>query len=260
MVKSLVVVTGTKGGLSDVGKYAAVHALQEKELKVRIIAMSLERIEGKEKVIEVDPGSNKDEVNRKDQIRIKEELELVAKDIIKVDVESNSCQTELETIFEEVDVVISCLGNRQPNMSRWLALGSNKITKAMKAKNVPRIIQLSSMGIGDDFIPLRGIRLFWSCLLRTFLRSTFNDLRQMEHVIIQSQLDYILVRPVGIPPELAPKGKWRLIQSAQDAKEQSIDFALSKSDVALFMVQEAINPTMHKIAVTIAPKTEIKAP
>merc|ERR1712154_6128 len=107
-------------------------------------------------------------------------------------------------------------------MARWLATGTTKIIAAMKTAGVPRIVQLASFGIGDDYIPFRGISILWACLLQTIIRGALTDLRKMESVVWQSssEVDFLLVRTVGIAPELPPTGNWRLYTSDEDAKRK----------------------------------------
>jgi len=124
-------------------------------------------------------------------------------------------------------------------MARWCALGAEKVTAAMRARGVKvpsisplrprahittpprsvlslsrsaappraqRLVALSSMGIGDDFLPLSPIKAFWACLLATLLRSTRADLSAMEDTITSSGLDFLLVRPTHSLPA-APRRK-----------------------------------------------------
>ena len=254
----LVVVFGVKGGFSDVGKYAVKHALKHQdEWTVRFVALSSATTEGYKSMATVDPGSNIGPTNEKDQKELKEIINTTAADILKVDVEASTAQQQLERAFEQADTVISAIGNRQPSMARYLDSGVSKIIKAMKVRNVPRLIQLSSMGIGEDFIPFRGVRIFWAFLLRLpFFWAGRSDLIAIEDTVHASDVDFVLVRTVGIAPEKASEGTWQLLKS--EADRRPVGFAISKSDVALFMVEEAVHPTLHKTAVTIVPKDKIE--
>lgn len=110
-----------------------------------------------------------------------------------------------------------------------------------------RLVLLSSFGIGDDFIPFRGVRVFWAFLLNVF-RSVKKDLTRMEDVVQKSALDYLLVRPVGLTPEEPPRGSWKLLLSKEDG---GLSSDIAKADVASYMLQEAVMPTLSKRAVTI---------
>ena len=250
----LVVVFGVKGGLSDVGKYAVKHALRHNgDWTVRLIALSGGQAEGYETLATVDPGKDTGPAIKRDQRELKDII--TAAEVLKIDIKASTAQQQLEDAFQQADVVVSAIGSRENSLPRYLNLGVSKITQTMKAKNVPRLIQLSSMGIGEDFVPIQVIRVFWAVLLRTFFRTVHKDLKAMEATVHASDVDFVLVRPAGIPPDSPPKGTWQLLKSKEDRKP--VGFVISKSDVALFMIEEAIHPTLHKTAVTIAPK-EIK--
>mmetsp|Transcript_20662 Transcript_20662/g.50021 ORF Transcript_20662/g.50021 Transcript_20662/m.50021 type:complete len:109 (+) Transcript_20662:561-887(+) len=107
------------------------------------------------------------------------------------------------------------------------------------------------MGIGDDFLPLSGIKVFWGCLLATCFRSSQTDLTRMEAVVEESGLDYLLVRPMGIDPSEKPTGSFQLIKKSG---EGGLPMTVSKEDVADFMLDEALLPTLHQAAVTIGKK------
>lgn len=238
--RRVAVIYGTKGGLGDVGKFAAAQAFKKAGVDARIVAMSALSIEGDDKGFEADV---------KD-ISIRQQLQkdLAQIPVRYIDVESKSAQMELERIFDGVDAVVSCLGNRQPGMARWLASGARKVTAAMKAKNVSRLVQLSSFGIGDDYMPISPIKVLWASMLRTVVNSARIDLNELEKVVQGSKVDYLLVRTVGIDPGCAPKGKWKILTSRNDGK---VILTIAKADVAAFMLEEALTPTLRKTAVTI---------
>ena len=140
-------------------------------------------------------------------------------------------------------------------MSRWLGLGTHKICAAMKNKHVKRLVILSSMGMGDDFMPFKGIRVLWAAMLRTCLRSAWKDLQALEQYVEESDLDYVLVRTVGIDPGTKKCGQWKLLHSREDG---ALEIVISKSDVALFMMKEALTPSLHRSAVTIGTDPNLK--
>ncbi|KAJ1475631.1 hypothetical protein T484DRAFT_3160354 [Baffinella frigidus] len=86
------------------------------------------------------------------------------------------------------------------------------------------------MGIGDDFLPLSGIKVFWGCLLATCFRSSQTDLTRMEAVVEESGLDYLLVRPMGIDPSEKPTGSFQLIKKSG---EGGLPMTVSKVPPAL---------------------------
>lgn len=237
----IAIIYGTRGGLGDVGKFAATQAFKDPTITARIIAMSASSKESKDK------GIGADVKNEQLNEELKNDMNRIP--ITYIDVESDSAQGLLEEQFDGVNAVVSCLGNRQPGYARWLAPGARKVVAAMKKKSVARLVQLSSFGIGDDYMPsLHPIAILWGTMLRTNLSSARVDLREMEAVVQESNLDYLLVRTVGIAPELDPEGKWKILTSKNDGR---VTYSIAKPDVAAFMLQEAISPTLSSRGVTI---------
>ena len=83
--------------------------------------------------------------------------------------------------------------------------GARQIVDAMQQANVSRLVVLSSMGIGDDYLPTNCMKCFWGCLLTCVWPSTRRDLEQMEAIVTESDLDYLLVRPMGVDPGELPR-------------------------------------------------------
>lgn len=59
---------------------------------------------------------------------------------------------------------------------------------------------------------------------------------------MESSLDYLFVRPVGIGEEVEEAGKYYL----QKPGERAVGGNMAKIDVARFMVDEAVKPSLHK--------------
>lgn len=226
--------------MGDVGKFAATQAFQNQSISTRVVAMSSANKEG------TDNGIDADVVDETIREQLKTELSKIP--ITYVDVESESAQRQLEQVFDGVDAVVTCLGNRQPGMARWIGAGARKVTAAMQSKSVSRLVQLSSFGIGTDYMGFSAIGLLWGCMLRTVLNSVRIDLNDMERVVTDSSLDYLLVRTVGVSPECAPEGKWKILRSRKDG---NVTLEISKADVGAFMLREALEPTLRRTAVTI---------
>lgn len=243
--KTVAILYATKGGMGDVGKFALALSRLEPSLScnVRPVALSIEgSSEGTDKGLEVDV----EDIKEKE--KIEKLLGTMENDIIKIDVSKDSAEAEIGDALDGSDAVISCLGNRQPKMERWCSIGTSKAIGAMKAKNVKRLVSLSSMGIGKDFLKTTPLTLLWAFLLKTFLRSARKDLCAMEQVVRESDTDYVLVRPVGLSPPQQTLGICDKLLSKEDG---TLKFMLSKSDAAAFMLGEALNPTIHDKEVTI---------
>eukprot|EP00177_Eucheuma_denticulatum_P000529 GFKZ01000950.1.p1 GENE.GFKZ01000950.1~~GFKZ01000950.1.p1 ORF type:complete len:255 (+),score=27.72 GFKZ01000950.1:251-1015(+) len=236
----IAILYATRGGMGDVGKFAATQAFKNQSICTRVVAMSAASKEG------TDNGIDADVRDETVQEQLKTELGKIP--ITYVNVESESAQRQLEQVFDGVDSVVTCLGNRQPGMARWISMGASKVTAAMQKKNVSRLVQLSSFGIGNDYMGFSAIGVLWGCMLRTVINDVRIDLKEMERVVTESGLDYLLVRTVGIAPECAPEGKWKILRSPKDGK---VTLEISKADVGAFMLEEALKPTLRRTAVTI---------
>eukprot|EP00951_Prasinocladus_malaysianus_P018772 scaffold150636_cov45-Prasinocladus_malaysianus.AAC.1 len=183
--------------------------------------------------------------------RIREAFQGI-KDLPGIDVSKPDAQSQIESRIEGCDAVIACIGSRQPSKpERWLGSGSELVISAMKAQGVSRLVMLSSMGIGDDFLPVSFLKVFWAGFLRVAIPSAHKDLLAMEKNVRSSELDYLLVRPMGLTPEEPPKGKWDVLDKKG---KTNLSASICKEDVASFMLQQALNPTYSKTAVTVGHK------
>ncbi|KAJ1475630.1 hypothetical protein T484DRAFT_1827599 [Baffinella frigidus] len=130
----IAVLYATKGGLGDVGKYAAVHALRRKG--VTVVGLSQEAAEGTDLGIEVDvlDKEAKDKFKEDFARAVLRSLKLAYKSIVdvldkeakekfkedfkglglveKVDIGSEQAQAKLEAAIAGCSAVVACLGNR----------------------------------------------------------------------------------------------------------------------------------------------------
>lgn len=122
------------------------------------------------------------------------------------------------------------------------------IAQAMQANGVQRLVLLSSFGINDDFLPFGVINVLWGAMLNTTLRQPKKDLYAMEACVTATELDYVLVRSMGLTPEEPPAGKWKTLTGKGQG---TLGLSISKSDVAQFMLNEVLQPSLHRQPVTI---------
>ena len=64
----------------------------------------------------------------------------------------------------------------------------------------------------------------------------------------ESNIDYLIVRPVGLGEDIKPVNKWAIQKTKHVDK---LHFDMAKLDCARYMVEEAIHPTRHRDAVVI---------
>lgn len=190
--------------------------------------------------------------------------------MVKIDSWKNN-QPGLAKHFEGASAVVSCLGHRQPGWKypelkeRGLIAydGSKQVIAAMEEAKVNRVVAITSMAIKGDRSWPHWATKFMACLFMTFQRKAGKDLEAMEDAYTESSLDYLLVRPVGIGEEVVPKGRYYLQEAGKkkvrdeyggEVIDGIVGGNMAKLDVARFMVDEAVNPTLHKTSKTVGAK------
>ena len=171
----------------------------------------------------------------------------------------------LESHFQEATAVVSCLGNRQITVGHWVShQGNQAVIRAIQQQQaaqskLKRVVVCSSVGIEEDWPAMEMFlpgKIFLSIIFSTFGYRLFRDLTAMERAYKatkEDEIDYLFVRPVGIGEEVVPVGKWVL---QKEKYKDDVGFNMAKLDVARFMVEEAIKPTLHRKAVVIGPGLE----
>lgn len=190
--------------------------------------------------------------------------------MVQIDTWKNE-QPELAKHLAGAVGVVSCLGHRQPGWKntdlkkRGLVAhaGNKQVVAAMKEAKVERAVVISSIAINGDKSWPHWASKVMGCLFETFQRSAAKDLIGMEAEYCASPLDYLIVRPVGIGEEVVPTGRYYL---QQPGEKKSLDVTsgtlmdgevggnMAKIDVARFMVDEVIHPTLHRKSQTVGAK------
>jgi len=276
--KTVAVLYATTGGMGDVGKFAVALSKQQRDLglgepfEVRAIAVSVGgdatrtgTATGIGSNVEPDLGISLDVQDADVGSKTENILNDMRDEIVAVDVAAESAETEIGELLEGVDAVVSCLGDRQVELgTRWCALGTRKVIGAMTTKKVPRLVCLSSFGIGKDCMKSSFIKVAWGLMLRTSMRAVRRDLTAMETAVVEgstssgssstssssSDLDYLLVRPVGLTPSEPERGFCDRVLSKHDHGGR-LHIFMSKVDAARFLLEEALAPTLHRRGVTI---------
>ncbi|CAJ1405385.1 unnamed protein product [Effrenium voratum] len=246
MATTIAIVWASRGGLGDVGKLAAMHA-KLGGVQFRAVALN----DGKEGL---DTGIDTTEVVPETR---REKLQEVLKDVEVKQLDITGDSTLLEEVFSGCDCIIACPGSRQNKIARTCALGAKKICHAAQKAGVPRIVVLSSFGVGADYLPCSCIGCIWGCLLRCAWPGMRRDLIEMDEIVASSGLEYLLVRPMGIDPTEQPLGSWKLVT----AKGQgSLPITVAKEDVAQYLLREAVTPEHKSMSVTIGKDVAAKPP
>lgn len=147
------------------------------------------------------------------------------------------------------DAVISALG---PSLDRGVtgtpvADGTRKIAEAMKAADVRRFVGLATPSIQDpqDRFSLTGLLL--PNLARLTLATAYRELVGMTEAVTNSDLDWTIARII-MPTNKPPQGTVR----AGFLGQTRIGWAMSRADIASFLVAQLTDPTWRRAMPTIS--------
>jgi len=250
--KTVALVWAAYGGLSDVGKMAAMHGQLMTERGEPVVIKPVALYDGKKD----SPTHGLEATDVVPSERVQKVVDALANTNVEImDVNAKETEEKLAATFAGAHAVVATPGSRQPgNISRFLALGTNKIISAMHTAGVRRLVLGSSMGIGDDFLPTTPFGLFWAGFLRIFLRAAYADLKDMESLVFNTkpgEVDFLLVRAMGLAPEEPVMGAWRAITAPGQGVWDLAHKNVAKEDIGRFMFEEALRPTRHNVAVTL---------
>ena len=147
----------------------------------------------------------------------------------------------VERAIQGQDVVLCTLGLPPMDKSNLRANGTKNIIRAMEKTGVKRFICQSSDGVGDssDTLPF----LMKYLIVPFILRRAFADHEIQENYIKESQLDWIIVRPVALT-DGEHTGSY---QHGFTADNKTVTNKISCADTADFMLtQLADNNYLHK--------------
>lgn len=130
-------------------------------------------------------------------------------------------------------------GNGKP--STFISDATRILVSAMEKNNVKRLVALSNVGAGDsiNFYPKWITKILLATYLR-WLKPIIDDKNRMEPIIMNSDLDWTIVRCVDMVDKPA-KGK---IHSTFDGK--GISLFITLGDMATFMVNQLTDHTFSK--------------
>jgi putative NADH-flavin reductase len=135
------------------------------------------------------------------------------------------------------DAVLCALGTRVLRKNTIQSEGTSSIILAMERHGVRRLVLESSLDVGDS----RGqLGFFFNHVIRRFfLRNVFTDKELQEKLVIDSPLEWIIVRPAFLTNG-PHTGKYRAGFPSGDG---TIRRKISRADVADFMIKQATDNT-----------------
>jgi uncharacterized protein YbjT (DUF2867 family) len=152
------------------------------------------------------------------------------------------------------DAVVISLGSR--DFAPALALGAKRTTPAdiceAGTRNIvaalgpdsrTRVIAVTAFGVGDT-----RDKMSWTfkLIMALFLKEAMADKGRQEALLKATDLDYVLVQPVGLTDAPAA-GRW-LASTSGETRSMRI----SRADVAAFIAEEIDAPRYHRQSVTLS--------
>lgn len=147
----------------------------------------------------------------------------------------------VERSIQGQDGVLCNLGSPPADQSGLRAKGTENILRAMEKTGVKRFVCQSALGVGDSrtLLPFHYTYL----IVPLFLRHVFADHDIQEHLIKESTLDWVIVRP-AILTDNGHTGSYTYDISAHIKK---LSLKISRADVADFMLKQLTNDSwLHR--------------
>jgi putative NADH-flavin reductase len=136
----------------------------------------------------------------------------------------------VENAIENQDVVLCTIGAGSKGNVR--AEGTRNIIRAMENNGVKRLICQSTLGAGNS---KGNLNFFWKHIMfGILLKQAYKDHELQENYVIQSKLDWTIVRPAAFT-DGARTGNYR---HGFGPHEKSLTLKISRADVADFIINQ----------------------
>ncbi len=152
--------------------------------------------------------------------------------------------SEVEDALKDQDVVLCALGDGRAGKVR--ALGTKNILEAMNKSGQKRLICQTTLGMGESY---GNLNFTWKHIMFGFLlKKAFLDHQFQEQYILQSNLEFTIVRPSA----LTDGGITNKYKIGFDGNFKKLSLKISRSDVADFMLQQLAATNYSRKAVSIS--------
>lgn len=141
------------------------------------------------------------------------------------------------------DAVVVALGSRDRGKVRVRGEGTANVIRAMETHHVPRLVVVSAGGVGDSY---REVPLLIKALIKTVLRHTYRDHEEQERHVLNSELDWVIVRPAMLTDGPAT-GRYHDSMANGDSGSGKV----SRADVAGFVLRQLGDDRYLRKAVSI---------
>jgi putative NADH-flavin reductase len=153
-------------------------------------------------------------------------------------------------VLKNSDAVIQCLGvggKGNGKLTTFISDATKIIVEEMEKQQIKRLIAMSNVGAGNSisFQPWIFTKIILPYFMK-WLKVLIDDKNRMEPIIMNSELDWTIVRCPNIVDE-TPKGN---VHATLDGK--GLKLAVTLGDMAEFIVQQLINASYSKQAPSIS--------
>ena len=141
----------------------------------------------------------------------------------------------VEKAMKNQEVVLCTLGAGSKGTVR--AEGTRNIVRAMESNGVKRLICQSTLGAGDS---KGNLNFFWKHIMfGLLLKQAYMDHELQENYVIQSKLDWTIVRPAAFT-DGSRTGNYR---HGFGPHEKALTLKISRADVADFILNQVAQNT-----------------
>ncbi|MCP4197413.1 MAG: NAD(P)H-binding protein [Proteobacteria bacterium] len=140
----------------------------------------------------------------------------------------------MKTGLEGCDISVFTAGVMSKKPTTVISDGVKKAIEATEAANVKRFIAVTSLGLGDTW--KQALWAFRKMIVPLFIKGSFEDKQREEQHIMNSNLDWIIIRPARLL-NTPPKRNYRF------GMDPDIRGRVSRDDVAHFMMTQLDDDT-----------------
>jgi len=152
--------------------------------------------------------------------------------------------SEVENAVKNHDAVLCVLGDGRAGKIR--ALGTRNIIEAMHTTGLTRLICQTTLGMGESY---GNLNFIWKHIMfGMLLKKAFQDHQFQEQYILNSGLDYTIVRPSA----LTDGPITNRFKIGFDGAYKKLNLKISRADVADFMLYQLQTDGYTKKAVSIS--------
>ncbi|GLB50339.1 NAD(P)-dependent oxidoreductase [Neptunitalea lumnitzerae] len=163
-------------------------------------------------------------------VRSAEKLGALHHKNLRIELGDAAQKEDVEKAINGHDAVLCALGDGRKGIIR--TTGTRNIIVAMEQLHVQRFICQTTLGMGDSY---HNLNAFWKYFMfGFFLKRAFEDHKQQEQLIANTNLAYTLVRPSA----LTDGGITNQFKRGFGADQKKLTLKISKADVASFMLAQ----------------------